>query len=108
MGILPEKKAIAKPFAKDMLQGFLLPVLPDLVPHLAHAMVQPAEIAQQFSLQEDDGSRILKERLMIKITLSIWRFRVHLLTSVSTWTHALRQSVAGACHESSTLSSPFG
>jgi hypothetical protein len=71
MEILPEKKAIAKPFAKDMLQGFLLPVLPDLVPHLAHAMVHPAEIVQQFSLmQEDDGSRILKERL-IKITLSI-------------------------------------
>jgi hypothetical protein len=34
----------------------------DLVPYLAYAMVQPAGVVKQFSLQED-GSRILKRRL---------------------------------------------
>jgi hypothetical protein len=55
-------EAVAKLLAKDVLQGFSLPVSPSLVPNLAHAMVQPAGIVKQFSLQED-GSRILKRRL---------------------------------------------
>jgi hypothetical protein len=57
-----DSDAVAKLLAKDVLQGFSLPVSPSLVPNLAHAMVQPAGVVKQFSLQED-GSRILKRRL---------------------------------------------
>jgi hypothetical protein len=53
---------VAKLLAKDVLQGFSLPVSPDLVPDLAHAMVQPAGVVRQFGLQQD-GSRLLKRRL---------------------------------------------
>ena len=53
---------VAKLLAKDVLRGFSLPVSPSLVPDLVDAMVQPAGVVKQFSLQED-GSRILKRRL---------------------------------------------
>ena len=57
-----DSDAVAKLLAKDVLQGFSLPVSPFLVPDIANAMVQPAGVVKQFSLQED-GSRILKRRL---------------------------------------------
>jgi hypothetical protein len=57
-----DSEAVAKLLAKDVLQGFSLPVSPDLIPDMAHAMVQPAGVVKQFSLQED-GSRTLKRRL---------------------------------------------
>jgi hypothetical protein len=57
-----DSEAVAALLAKDVLQGFSLPVSPDLVPSLAHAMVQPAGVVKQFSLQED-GLRVLKRRL---------------------------------------------
>jgi hypothetical protein len=57
-----DSDAVAKLLEKDVLQGFFLPVSPDLVPNLAHAMVQPAGVVKQFSPQED-GSRVLKSRL---------------------------------------------
>ena len=57
-----DSEEVAKLLAKDVLQGFSLPVLPELVPELAHAMVQPAGVVKQFSLRED-GSRTLKRRL---------------------------------------------
>ena len=57
-----DSKAVAKLLAKDVLQGFSLPVLPDLIPNLPHAMVQPAGAMKQLSFLED-GSRILKRRL---------------------------------------------
>jgi hypothetical protein len=58
-----DSKAVVKLLAKDMLQGFLLPVSPDLVPDLANAMVQPAGAVKQFSSLQEDGSQILKRRL---------------------------------------------
>jgi hypothetical protein len=57
-----DSEEVAKLLAKDVLQGFSLPVLPELVPDLAHAMVQPAGVVKQFSLL-GDGSRTLKRRL---------------------------------------------
>jgi hypothetical protein len=57
-----DSEEVAKLLAKDVLQGFSLPVSPDLVPDLAHAMVQPAGVVKQFGLQQD-GSRLLKRRL---------------------------------------------
>ena len=36
--------------AKDVQQGFSLPVLPDLFPNLAQVMVQQAGVVKQFSL----------------------------------------------------------
>jgi hypothetical protein len=57
-----DSKAVAELLAMDVRQGFSLPVSPDLIPNLAHVMVQPAGVVKQFSLQED-GSRILKRRL---------------------------------------------
>jgi hypothetical protein len=58
-----DSEEVAKLLAKDVLCGFSLPVLPELLaPDLARAMVQPAGVAKQFSLQ-DDGSRKLKRRL---------------------------------------------
>jgi hypothetical protein len=55
-----DSMAVAKLLAKDVLQGFLLLISPDLVPNLAHAMAQPAgAVKQLFSLQEDE-SRILR------------------------------------------------
>ena len=53
---------VAKLLAKDVLHGFSLPVSPALVPDIVGAMVQPAGVVKQFSLQAD-GSRILKRRL---------------------------------------------
>jgi hypothetical protein len=55
-------EAAAELLAKDVRQGFFLPVSPDLIPKLANAMVQPAGVVKQFSLQSD-GSRLLKRRL---------------------------------------------
>jgi hypothetical protein len=52
-----DSEEVAKLLAKDVLYGFSLPVLLDL----AQAMVQPAGVVKQFSLQED-GSRKLKRR----------------------------------------------
>ena len=57
-----DSEEVAKLLAKDVLQGFSLPVLSKLVPDLAHAMVQTAGVVKQFSLQ-GDGSRTLKRRL---------------------------------------------
>jgi hypothetical protein len=53
---------VAKLLKKDVLHGFSLPVSPAIIPDLADAMVQPAGVVKQFSLQED-GSRTLKRRL---------------------------------------------
>jgi hypothetical protein len=53
---------VAKLLAKDVLHGFSLPISPDVVTGMPKAMVQPAGVVKQFSLQED-GSRILKRRL---------------------------------------------
>ena len=57
-----DSEAVAELLAKDIRQGFSLLVSPDLIPNLVHAMVQPAGVVKQFSLQED-GSRLLKSRL---------------------------------------------
>jgi hypothetical protein len=57
-----DSKKVAKLLAKDVLHGFSLPVSPDVVPHIAKAMVQPAGVVKQFLLRED-GSRTLKRRL---------------------------------------------
>ena len=57
-----DSEAVAELLAKDVRQGFSLPVSPDLIPKLANAMVQPAGVVKQFSLQSD-GSRSLKRRL---------------------------------------------
>jgi hypothetical protein len=57
-----DSEEVAKLLAKEVLCGFSLPVLPELAPDLAQAMVQPAGVAKQFSLQED-GPRKLKRRL---------------------------------------------
>jgi hypothetical protein len=53
---------VSKLLEKDVLHGFSLPVSPDIVPLIKHAMVQPAGVVKQFSLRED-GSRDLKRRL---------------------------------------------
>jgi hypothetical protein len=57
-----DSEEVAKLLAKDVFCGFSLPVLPELAPDLAQAMVQPAGVVKQFLLQED-GSRKLKWRL---------------------------------------------
>jgi hypothetical protein len=57
-----DSKEVAKLLAKDVLHGFSLPVSPEIVPTIPRAMVQPAGVVKQFSLQED-GSRTLKRRL---------------------------------------------
>jgi hypothetical protein len=57
-----DSEAVAKLLAKDVLHGFSIPLSPDLIPDLAKAMVQPAGVVKQFSLQED-GSREMKRRL---------------------------------------------
>ena len=57
-----DNKAVAELLAKDVQQGFSLPVSPELMPNLAHALVQPAGVVNQFSLQAD-GSRAQKKRL---------------------------------------------
>ena len=46
-----DSEAVAELLAKDVQQGFSLPVSPDLIPKLANAMVQPAGVVKQFSLQ---------------------------------------------------------
>ena len=56
-------KAVTKFLAKDALQGFLLPVSPELIPNLAHAMVQLAAVVKQFSLQEDGSRTLMRRRL---------------------------------------------
>jgi hypothetical protein len=56
-----DSEEVAKLLAKDVQHGFSLPVTPDVVPDIAKAMVQPAGVVKQFSLQED-GSRTLKQR----------------------------------------------
>jgi dihydroorotate dehydrogenase len=43
-----DSEEVAKLLAKDVLQGFSLPVLPKLAPDLDHAMVQPAGVVKQF------------------------------------------------------------
>jgi hypothetical protein len=50
---------VAKLLEKDMLHGFSLPVSPEIVPNIKQAMVQPAGVVKQFSLQED-GARSQK------------------------------------------------
>jgi hypothetical protein len=54
-----DSEEVAKLLAKDVRHGFSIPVSPELVPQMANAMVQPAGVVKQFSLQED-GSRLLK------------------------------------------------
>ena len=56
-----DSEAVAKLLAKDVRLGFSLLVSPDLIPKLANAMVQPAGVVEQLSLQSD-GSRLLKRR----------------------------------------------
>jgi hypothetical protein len=50
---------VAHLLAKDVLHCFSLPISPDIIPGIAQAMVQPAGVMKQFTLQED-GSRTLK------------------------------------------------
>jgi hypothetical protein len=57
-----DSEEVAKLLAKDVLHGFSLPVSPEIVPNIEHAMVQPAGVVKQFSLRED-GARFLKRRL---------------------------------------------
>ncbi len=57
-----DSEAVAKLLAKDVLHGFSIPLSPDSIPDLANAMVQPAGVVKQFSLQAD-GSREMKRRL---------------------------------------------
>ena len=58
--VLKVSGAVAELLAKDVFQGFLLPVSPDPAPNPAHAMVQPAGAAKQFSLAQENGLRALK------------------------------------------------
>jgi hypothetical protein len=48
-----DSEEVAKLLAKDVLHSFSLPVSPDIVPAIPRAMVQPAGVVKQFSLQED-------------------------------------------------------
>jgi hypothetical protein len=57
-----DSEEVGKLLAKDVLHGFSLPVSPEVVPHIKHAMVQPAGVVKQFSLRED-GARFQKRRL---------------------------------------------
>jgi hypothetical protein len=57
-----DSEEVGKLLEKDVLHGFSLPVSPAIVSELEGAMVQPAGVVKQFSLQED-GSRHLKRRL---------------------------------------------
>ena len=66
-----DSEEVAKLLAKDVLQGFSLPVLSKLVPDLAHAMVQTAGVVKQFSLQGDGSSRTLKRRLTQDLSFSL-------------------------------------
>jgi hypothetical protein len=57
-----DSEAVAKLLAKDVPHGFSIPLSPDSIPDLANAMVQPAGVVKQFSLQAD-GSREMKRSL---------------------------------------------
>lgn len=65
-----DSEAVSKLPEKDVLHGFSLPVNPSIVPSIPGAMVQPAGVVKQFSLQED-GSRILKRRLTQDLTFPL-------------------------------------
>jgi hypothetical protein len=65
-----EASAVATLLAKDVRHGFSLPILPELVPDIVGAMVQPAGVVAQFSLQAD-GSRMLKRRLTQDLSFPI-------------------------------------
>jgi hypothetical protein len=65
-----DSEEVRKLLEKDVLHGFSLPVDPSIVPNIPGAMVQPAGVVKQFSLQED-GSRILKRRLTQDLTFPL-------------------------------------
>jgi hypothetical protein len=46
---------VQKLLSKDVLNGFSLPVSPEIVPNIKQAMVQPAGVVRQFSLWEDEA-----------------------------------------------------
>jgi hypothetical protein len=65
-----DSEAVEKLLAKDVLHGFSLPVDPSIVPRLPGAMVQPAGVVKQFSLQ-GDWSRSMKRRLTQDLTFPL-------------------------------------
>jgi hypothetical protein len=65
-----EPEQIDRLLAKDVTHGFPLPVLPETVPLLAGALVQPFGLAKQFTLNEA-GERAVKWRLTQDLSFSL-------------------------------------
>jgi hypothetical protein len=65
-----EPEQVNRLLAKDVTHGFSLPILPETVPLLVDALVQPFGLAQQFTLNES-GERIVKWRLTQDLSFSL-------------------------------------
>jgi hypothetical protein len=65
-----ERSVVHNLLFKDVTHGFSMPIPPEIVPKLLHAMVQPFGVAKQTTLN-DKGERVLKYRLTQDLSYSL-------------------------------------